>query len=529
MALLAPPSAIASVTQQPSTQLELATNRLIPLVFGSKRVGGLLFAFDKTTTGSGDSAVDTVTMGVLWAMGEQASVTSLKIDGEDPVSGVLQNHYTGTLDQAADTLLAAKISGYTDTLVIAHAGYSIGLCYSVIQYTNSHYDHLIQPTAVLGGMTSTLTPVDVIQRVFQDSLFGDYITLDTKSINESLAFSRETITKGSDSERRTSFSGVIEQQVESGVLAQALSNYAQCHMFIDGDRVYVRPLQYQAPSKTVTEFDLLEPVTVKRQPLRNQPNEFITRWSENELVPSSVFVRSPELAANEEAARTSELDMRGYDTHSQAYRHTHFRYQYLRQVISYEIRGWESLFTMQQGDTFVLDAYNIKDNCIVESTPSYSSEGVVTVRARPYSSKFFHNSLVDCPVCDMDDDIWFDTPAEIKLPPRADRVTVAYDWTNQEYDVGIPPVPEGITHAELHWTQSGVEHWKDIVVSSSTHSFSISGSIAGLYTFQLRWVNDDGYGRLSFPTSLAIYRLAWANENDLLSFAAATDPLYVQE
>lgn len=109
-----------------------ADGKPIPLGYGDHKIGGMPFVMDY------DSG--TWTVGYILEYGEIEEITSTTLNGEAPKSGVTITEYLGTTSQAADSDLAAAISGYADDLVISDPQGDIGVAYIVVQYTDSHYD-----------------------------------------------------------------------------------------------------------------------------------------------------------------------------------------------------------------------------------------------------------------------------------------------------------------------------------------------------------------------------------------------------
>lgn len=496
MPILAFPSAVASLAREQDTSLRLATNNIIPLIFNNVNTGGLLFAFHHSTVGSGETAVTTVTMGVIWGWGEQEFVADVLLDSEAPVDGVQINSYRGTLEQGVDPMLAEVIPNYNDTLTAEIGNYELGLAYSVIRYTTEQYDYIPEPTASLGGMTSTNTPIEALQRIVGDSLFGAELRVDSASLDEANEFANETLIDGDKRELRTEFHGVLRDKTSNYDLIEGLAAYAMCHSFVENGTVHVEPLRDKPVTRTITEFDLTQPIHIEASPLNNLPNSFIGRFEEDELVESSVYIRSPEFAQGLEQERVSEANLTGYNAHGPAYRNLHWRYQYYRQALGYRLVGWHSLFNVQQGDILDVNAYRVRAIMLVTNTPNFNSDGTVTISAIPYSPKFFTDAIVDCPPCEMTGDIYYPTPAEIELPLRPERLNVVL--VGEDFVVTIPELPDNVTYGELVHLHDGVRVTEEVTAGD----FTVASRGEGEYRFQLRWVNADGYSALSLPTIL---------------------------
>ena len=109
---------------------------VIPVLYGDGQVGGQVFAVDY------DDTVDppVYTVGGVWGYGECQAIDAVFLNGEPAVAGVTRQDHLGTATQTVDSLLAAAITDYTDTLIITDHRGTIGLCYSVFQYSEDDYD-----------------------------------------------------------------------------------------------------------------------------------------------------------------------------------------------------------------------------------------------------------------------------------------------------------------------------------------------------------------------------------------------------
>ena len=122
---------------------DLAGGSPIPVAYGNVQIGGTIFAASFT---GGFWYV-----GAYFCVGEIEAIDNIYLNGAAPVAGVTYNTYTGTTSQTADALLAAGITGYTDTLVEAHPSGNIGIAYVALKYSDSHYSGFPKIVAELRG------------------------------------------------------------------------------------------------------------------------------------------------------------------------------------------------------------------------------------------------------------------------------------------------------------------------------------------------------------------------------------------
>jgi len=119
-----------------------ADGDIIPIIYGRVQAKGKVFAANLHTD-------DFWYIGILWCMGEIGGISAVYF-GEDLVPEEDLQHHLGTVNQVADTWLAAAIDGYDDELIITINGETRGVAYTVIKL--SEEDMTTQFTATIEGM-----------------------------------------------------------------------------------------------------------------------------------------------------------------------------------------------------------------------------------------------------------------------------------------------------------------------------------------------------------------------------------------
>ena len=166
-----------------TTKTILAEGSPAPIILGQAQVGGKIFAADY------DSGVSpgVWTVGVLWAVGENESIVETYADGA-VFAGVTQNDYAGSTAQTADGLLAAAISGYSDTLVLDRNGTDVPFCYTVFQWNDSHYKSLPDFVAEIKGLKTnggvySDSPTRAVEYLIEDPVLGPGETADSTTFS----------------------------------------------------------------------------------------------------------------------------------------------------------------------------------------------------------------------------------------------------------------------------------------------------------------------------------------------------------
>jgi hypothetical protein len=253
-----PPLASASKLQDRRiTQTIAADSASIPVAYGEVQIAGRVFAVDF------DADTSTWTIGALFCVGEVESVGVL-LNGESPPAGVTVNTYRGTTSQTADALLSAAISGYTDTLVVAHPAGSIGICYAVIQYSNETYPAFpqilgqIEGRKVFNPATATTvysqSPALALRDLITSPHFGLGDDTDDTSVTAATNANSELTAVGGEPRRLIGL--VLEQRRGTEEWVEILATYAGCWAHKRGSTWLLVPDRPAATAATLTQADV---------------------------------------------------------------------------------------------------------------------------------------------------------------------------------------------------------------------------------------------------------------------------------
>jgi hypothetical protein len=201
------------------------TNTLLPIIYGTQRVGGRIFAI-KVKNGY-------LTVGVAWCHGEVDSILSTTVNDAALPSGITVTNYTGTSTQTADSELASAFTGYTDTL---H-----GICYSVFEVAPSRNVGFPRFNAVIKGMKISSTsggakaysdnPALIMADFIENTTYGLGGSVDWATV-ATVAAACDTDLGGGEKKRRLSL--VIDQSLPGEAWLQTLRDYAGCFCVPEG-------------------------------------------------------------------------------------------------------------------------------------------------------------------------------------------------------------------------------------------------------------------------------------------------------
>lgn len=118
-----------------------ADGEIIPIIYGTVQTKGKVFAANLHTD-------NFWYIGILWCIGEIGAIYNVYF-GDTLVPLTDLQHHLGTIDQVADTWLAAAIIGYDDPLVMTINGETRGVAYTVVKL--SEEDVTTQFTATIDG------------------------------------------------------------------------------------------------------------------------------------------------------------------------------------------------------------------------------------------------------------------------------------------------------------------------------------------------------------------------------------------
>lgn len=405
----------ASTVNQQSTLREITRNGTadgtpLPLVYGRAQIGGRLFAVDY------DSTTGTWTAGYLLCYGEIESIAQIWINDAAPVAGVTTASYTGTLVQAADSLLSAAIAGYSDTLIVTDPAGNFGIAYVVIQYTNAHYDSwpdvvvevegkkVYDPanSPITGSKVYSENPALHLADFITNSQYGLGRTIDWASVATVAAYC-DGLTTGSPTEtRRTSYT-VIQDVRTSESWAEVLRNYASCWITYRGDTVYLIADKAGSSVMTIGEEDIVEgTLRITKTDSSNLPTVIRAwytdttgdRWRERLCDPA----KASGVDAGTTQWRESRIRLTGVNRHSQAYRECVER---LNKLQLSDLRVTWTQFAeameLEEGDIVTLThSYGLTSKLLrITAPPSQTSPDHWQIVAEEYSGGSYNETVQD--------------------------------------------------------------------------------------------------------------------------------------
>lgn len=238
-----------------------AQNNPIRIIYGRTIVGADVSAVEK-------NQADLV-IRCTWGEGECDAIERYWVNGADPVSGMVANHYLGTPGQGIDPLLknACIASGrpaYTDTLP--------GICYSVFHIPPGTCAGFPQVTALIRGRKVSTSsggakvysenPAYCIADFIENATFGMNRAVDWTSVATVAAACDEMI--GSPSEKRHVFSLVISDLQPVDNWLAVMRDYAGCWVVPEGPgyRLVLDSTGPVGSVKTITGISKANPMRV---------------------------------------------------------------------------------------------------------------------------------------------------------------------------------------------------------------------------------------------------------------------------
>ena len=250
------------------------------------------------------------------------SIVSTFVNGA-AFSGVASNHYVGTTSQTADGLLSAAITSYTDTLVLSTPGGSIGVCYSVYQYTGTHYRDFPQFIAQIKGMKVdggawSATPALCLKDFIENDIYGQGDTTDATSFATLETDNDTNVT----TEPRRTIDISINRPLPCTQWIKILGAYCSCWPFREGNTWKVASDRPRSTDHTLTTTDWVRgsfatqiaraaniPTVVKVK----YTDTTETIWREREAIAKLAGV-----SAGTVPTRTSVVNLTGVTKYSQA-------------------------------------------------------------------------------------------------------------------------------------------------------------------------------------------------------------------
>ena len=374
----------------------------IPLAYGQCQIGGRVFALD--VTGS------TWTVGVAFCLGEIDGYVRLLINGAVPVSGVLVDYYTGTTAQTVNSKLAAKISGYADTLVASTPNGSIGVAYCVVQYTSTHYDNWPTFVAELRGKkvynpaTATTiysaNPALHLGDLLRSTIYGQGLTVDDTDLDTAMDYCDETVT----SEARRTAGNVLYGVQETEAWAEILRAYASCWIVRRGSTAHLIPDKAAASVQTFTADDVMN-LRVTKQDSSNLPtvvrikytDTSRTEWRES---PDGAVAKRPGVDEGTVPWRESVVSMPGVTRYSQAYREAVERLNKLTlSDLAVEFDTFDEALEREAGDVITLTHFvGLASKALrLSADPIQVRPGRWQIAATEYDAAAYNNTVENAP------------------------------------------------------------------------------------------------------------------------------------
>ncbi|MEZ0137372.1 MAG: phage tail protein [Candidatus Reddybacter sp.] len=373
----------------------------IPVIYGKAQVGGQVFA--ATFTGG------YWYLGVLFCMGEVEAVDNVYLNGAAAVSGVTINTYTGTTGQTADALLAAAISGYTDTLVISDPAGNIGVCYAVIKYTNDHYAGLPDVIGNIRGRkvynpSTTLTvysenPALALRDIITNATFGLGEGINDTRVNTLVtACDALVITQA----RRTiglALVGAKEPQKWVDILAM----YAGAWAFKRGDEWQLIADRPATSVATFTDANIVaDSFKINIADSAQAPTVVEVTYTDTTATPVRVRSATAELAgvsAGTTPRRVSRINMLGISRHEQAVREAQERLDKLQQSVNIKFTAFDDHIGVEIGDVItVTHSYGISAQLFrVKKQPRLTKPGRVDIEAVWYAATDYDDTETAAP------------------------------------------------------------------------------------------------------------------------------------
>ena len=369
---------VAEIETSERTNDTLATNRRIPLLYGTTRVDGRIFAIDYDA--------GTWTVGVAWCVGPVASISALHLNDKDPVAGVQQEHHTGTNSQRASPLLTAAINNYADNLIAYIGTKRLAVAYSVIQYTDpGHYETLPKISALVSSGSDS--PLDAIRTLIESPIVGLGERVDAASFEAAKAYDNELV-NGTQTRRKLGM--LVDEDKTVRAWITALSAYAGAYIYRRVNTWYAVADKPAVPTLSLTS-DAYQSLAY-RSP----------QWSSLPTVISVTYTYTDDEGVSSEQTATvlddfehevelrQNIKMPGIPEYGQAYREGKERLGAFHEL-QYQISGGHHLIRYEPGDTLELtQKYMIENETIERVIPIRIdevevSEERVDITAREYT------------------------------------------------------------------------------------------------------------------------------------------------
>ena len=293
------------------------TNSLLPIVYGTQRVGGRIFAL-KVSARSKE-----LYCGVGWCHGEVDSILSVQINDEDLPSGVTKTNYRGTSSQTADPWLAGLITGYADDLPY--------VCYTVFRIRPGRFSGFPRFNATIKGQKISSTsggakaysenPAYIIADFIENATYGMGRSVDWTSVAAVASDCDAMI--GSPSEKKRTLNLVIDQSLPGEQWLQNLRDYASCLIVPEGSSYRLVPDVVGTPVYSFTSSNIIEgSLLLSTRGTADTPTMIEVGYTDTSVVP---YREATYITAAVTPRRVSRINRPGITRHSQAVRYAEER------------------------------------------------------------------------------------------------------------------------------------------------------------------------------------------------------------
>ncbi len=222
----------AAAQARQSTAAVAALGARAPLIFGRCRVRGLIGTVgvaNRVRPAGFATTYSGLTVQAIWGLGEIDAVEAVVVGGRalTHAGAVYRQDYLGTASQAADPLLAAAITDYTDTCRGTQAGQAVSFAYTVFTLSDGT---LSPPEAIVRGLACydprtttrvyTTNPALQIGRVLE--LAGQRV--DWASVEDAADYCDESV----GGAPRWTCSLAFRRAEAPGEIVETLRAYAHC-------------------------------------------------------------------------------------------------------------------------------------------------------------------------------------------------------------------------------------------------------------------------------------------------------------
>jgi hypothetical protein len=285
------------------------TNTLLPLIYGTQRVGGRIFAIKVY--------VKKLVVGVAWCHGEVDSILSAQINDADIPTGVTRTDYTGTAVQTTDSKLASAISGYADALP--------NICYSVFDIPIGKTTGFPRFAAKIKGKKVSSTsggakaysenPAYIIADFIENTTYGLGRTVDWVSVAALAAACSATV--GGEAKRLLSI--VMDTSQTGEQWLQTLRDYASAFVVPEGGSYRTVPDIAGSSVASFTASNIVaDSLRLTKRGASDVPTMIEVIYTDTSVVP---YREARYMTAAVSPRRVSRINKPGITRHSEAVRY----------------------------------------------------------------------------------------------------------------------------------------------------------------------------------------------------------------